>query len=252
MDPRLPVSRAAETLGALVKAKTAGRPVQSLQQLLPSIQMMQYICPEWTFKTCRLTHPELGFISSNCQQLFGYKPDRMTQMGQNDLYAYVPEEDCEELYNCLLFLQNFYSDQKPEDFHKVRSVMQYRFIRRDGTIINLRDEKAAVSMGESNYLYYTMYKDVSREVLFSGIKLSVYSNITGEKITEYRRPTSQANLSDREGELLLLIRGGLTTKEMAWKMNISHHTVRNIRQRMFEKFNVSNSIELINKTAHII
>jgi DNA-binding CsgD family transcriptional regulator len=50
----------------------------------------------------------------------------------------------------------------------------------------------------------------------------------------------------------LLIRSGLSTKEMAWQMNISHHTVRNIRQRMFEKFKVSNSIELINRTLNIL
>jgi DNA-binding CsgD family transcriptional regulator len=30
-------------------------------------------------------------------------------------------------------------------------------------------------------------------------------------------------------------------------LKISHHTVRNIRQRMFEKYNVNNSIELLNK-----
>lgn len=251
MNARLPLNRAAETLSKLVKTKIEGRQVASLQQILPSIEMMQLIFPEWTFKTCRLTHPNLGFISSNCQQLFGYKRDILTEMDQKQLYDFVPEEDCEDLYNSVLFLQNFYSEQKPDDFHKLRSVMHYRFIRRDGAIITLRDEKAALSLGHSNYLYYTIYKDISRETAFNGVKLSIYSNVTGEKITEFRRAANEPQLSDREGELLLLIRSGLTTKEMAWQMNISHHTVRNIRQRMFEKFSVSNSIELINKTAHI-
>lgn len=250
MNPHLPVNRAAEALSALVKHKTVGNPVNSLQKILPSIDMMQHLFPEWTFKTCRLTHPDLGFISSNCQQLFGYKRDRMTDMDANDIYSYMPEEDCEDMYNSLLFLQNFYRDQQPENIHKVRSVMQYRFIRRDGSIITLRDEKASVQMGGPDYLFYTVYKDISREVSFNGVKLSIYSNVTGEKITEYRRP-NELQLSEREGELLLLIRSGLTTKEMAWQMHISHNTVRNIRQRMFEKFKVTNSIELINKTVHI-
>jgi DNA-binding CsgD family transcriptional regulator len=250
MNARLPLNRAAETLSSLVKTKTDGREVKSLQQILPSIEMMQLIFPEWTFKTCRLTHPNLDFISSNCQQLFGYKRDLMSEMDQKKIYDFVPEEDCEDLYNSILFLQNFYSDQHPDSFHQLRSVMQYRFIRHDGTVITLRDEKASLKMGQSNYLYYTIYKDVTRETTFSGVKLSIYSNVTGAKITEFRRPAAVAQLSEREGELLLLIRSGLTTKEMAWQMNISHHTVRNIRQRMFEKFNVSNSIELINKTAH--
>ncbi len=54
-------------------------------------------------------------------------------------------------------------------------------------------------------------------------------------------------LSKRETELVALIRKGLRTKETADHLKISHHTVRNIRQRMFEKYNVNNSIELINK-----
>ena len=54
-------------------------------------------------------------------------------------------------------------------------------------------------------------------------------------------------ISKRETELVALIRKGLRTKEIADQLKISHHTVRNIRQRMFEKYNVNNSIELLNK-----
>lgn len=45
-----------------------------------------------------------------------------------------------------------------------------------------------------------------------------------------------------------MIRKGLRTKEIADQLKISHHTVRNLRQRIFEKYNVNSSIELLNKT----
>src|SRR5687767_14237987 len=117
MDPRLPVNRASDTLKWLVKNKVDGGKVDSLQQLLPSIEMMRQIFPGWTFKTCRLMHPNLDYISNNCDQLFGYKSSIMGQMDQSQLYAHIPEEDCEDLYYSLLFMQNFYSDRSPSVFH---------------------------------------------------------------------------------------------------------------------------------------
>jgi DNA-binding CsgD family transcriptional regulator len=68
------------------------------------------------------------------------------------------------------------------------------------------------------------------------------------KITEFK-PSAGSNLTSRESELVTLIKQGLSTKEIAWYLNISHHTVRNIKSRLFEKFNVNNSIELLNMTA---
>lgn len=251
MNPYLPVHRASQTLMKLVREKTAGHPAESIEQILPSITMIQQVFPEWTFKTCRLTHPNLDFISSNCRQLFGYNSDHMGQMGQHELYEHVPEEDCEDLYNSILFMQNFYSDKSAEDIHKIRAVMHYRFIRKDGSVILLRDEKASIQLNNATQLYYAVYKDISREMLFSGVRLAIFSNTTGEKLAEYKPVSKMWQLSDREGELLRFIRSGLTTKEMAWQMNISPHTVRNLRQRLFEKFSVSSSIDLLNKTAHL-
>ena len=41
---------------------------------------------------------------------------------------------------------------------------------------------------------------------------------------------------------------GLTTKEIAAHLNISNNTVRNIKSRMFAKYKVNNTIELLNRT----
>jgi len=46
--------------------------------------------------------------------------------------------------------------------------------------------------------------------------------------------------------LLSFIKQGLSTKEIAWHLNISPNTVRNIKSKLFEKYNVGNSIELLN------
>lgn len=54
------------------------------------------------------------------------------------------------------------------------------------------------------------------------------------------------SLSDREEEIVRLIAQGLTTKEIADKLNLSFFTVGTHRKNIFKKINIRNSSELIN------
>ncbi|HWS01455.1 MAG TPA: response regulator transcription factor [Prolixibacteraceae bacterium] len=53
------------------------------------------------------------------------------------------------------------------------------------------------------------------------------------------------NLTSSEIDIVRLIANGMTTKEIATKRNISHHTVNTHRKNIFRKMEVSNSSELI-------
>ena len=51
----------------------------------------------------------------------------------------------------------------------------------------------------------------------------------------------------REKEILLLIRQGFLSKEIASKLNLSIYTVHNHRKNILAKLNVDNVIEAINR-----
>ena len=51
----------------------------------------------------------------------------------------------------------------------------------------------------------------------------------------------------REKEILILIRQGFLSKEIAYKLNLSIYTVNNHRKNILAKLNVDNAIEAINK-----
>lgn len=51
----------------------------------------------------------------------------------------------------------------------------------------------------------------------------------------------------KEKEVLSLIAVGLTTKEIAGRLNISHHTVETHRKNLLRKCEAKNSAELIQK-----
>lgn len=58
-------------------------------------------------------------------------------------------------------------------------------------------------------------------------------------------PEEPAHLTGSEIEIVRLISGGLTTKEIAFQKNISFHTVNTHRKNIFRKMGVTNASELI-------
>jgi DNA-binding CsgD family transcriptional regulator len=56
------------------------------------------------------------------------------------------------------------------------------------------------------------------------------------------------NVTLKEREVLALVSMGLTTKEIAGKLNLSHHTIESHRKNLLRKYAAKNSAELIHKT----
>ena len=54
-------------------------------------------------------------------------------------------------------------------------------------------------------------------------------------------------ISKREVEILRFVAKGLTDKEIAMVLNISHHTIRNIRKKLYKKLEVHNGAEAVNE-----
>ncbi len=52
-------------------------------------------------------------------------------------------------------------------------------------------------------------------------------------------------LTGKEKEVLALISIGLTTKQIAGKLNISHHTVETHRKNLLRKSDAKNSAQLV-------
>jgi DNA-binding CsgD family transcriptional regulator len=57
-----------------------------------------------------------------------------------------------------------------------------------------------------------------------------------------------SHLTIKEKTVLSLVSSGLTTKEIADALNISHHTVESHRKNLLRKSGAKNSAELVQKT----
>lgn len=78
------------------------------------------------------------------------------------------------------------------------------------------------------------------------IRRTVINRKTGEMLPLAVVPANQ-QLTKREKEILLLIRQGFLSKEIAYKLNLSIYTVNNHRKNILAKLNADNVIEAINR-----
>ncbi|HPM28810.1 MAG TPA: response regulator transcription factor [Chryseolinea sp.] len=93
-------------------------------------------------------------------------------------------------------------------------------------------EKAIYSVAEKDFYHNDLVASVLRK------------NVKEKKAG--KRPTFlQSELSDRENEVLTLICGELTMKEISQKLFLSENTVRNHRVNIMEKVGVNNIVGLV-------
>ncbi|HJS52938.1 MAG TPA: LuxR C-terminal-related transcriptional regulator [Chitinophagaceae bacterium] len=242
-----PLSRAGEKVISFVKEISGDQELIIMEDIFPFMDAMQKIFPQWVFMICPFHHPESRYISTNCEQVLGYTSDHIYNLFPAGVIAHAHEDDQQDIRECFSFLHNYLKESSPEYFD-LRISLQFRFKNKNGNHLVLQDEKASLKLKNSTFVYYSILKDVSDETVFTGVKLDIYrQDASQEKLAGFRPSTHNVRLSKRETELVSLIRQGLRTKEIAGHLKISHHTVRNIRQRMFEKYNVNSSIELLNK-----
>ena len=226
--------------------KTAGS--EKREEVLQLFDNMHRLFPNWVISTCPMLHPDIHYITQNAFNVFGYSQQFMIDNSSMEKYfRLVHEDDQEDLHRCVSFMHDALEATPPEEHQQQRAILHYRFKKPNGRYIYLHDEKSILHLKGSGNLYYSLFRDITDERPFNGVKVELFrQGQMLEKINEYKPGSERNTLSKREREVLAHIRQGLSTKEIAYYLNISHNTVRNIKSRLFEKYNVNNSIELLN------
>lgn len=232
-------------------ARLAG--AEKREEVLDLFDNMQQLFPHWVISTCPVMHPEIHYMSKNGVHIFGHAGENVVnKMNIQQYFNHVHDADQQDLKSCFSFLHDSLESIPSDEHTSYRAVLHYRFKKSTGQYIYLHDEKATLDIGGCGNLYYALFRDITSEKTFTGVKIELFKQETGlKKIKEYKPSSERHALSKREGELVLLIKQGLSTKEIAWQLEISHNTVRNIKSKLFEKYNVNNMIELLNMTAEI-
>lgn len=243
--------RSSEMIVQYLEATTTLATSEKAGEVARLFENIHLLFPQWAILTCPVMHPHIRYASENCFEVFGHSMDYMTQHNQVEkFFSYVHDDDQEDVYKCYAYFYNYLGGIPSEEHQDVRAAIYYRFRSAKGQYIHLNDEKAALSLHGGGNFYYALFQNISDCRPFTGVRVEIFRrSLQMKRIVECKPSAKHIIRSKREGELVSLIRQGLSTKEIAHYLKISPNTVRNLKSKLFEKYGASNSIELLNMTA---
>ena len=185
------------------------------------------------------------FASDNFANIFGYNPTWIkTIRKQGDLLEErIHPDDRAQIIEHQIEHGQFIYSLPQEERNNYQQIFQIRMlnvnvISRHQVIQKDRNGKAWMIMG---------VMDLSPDqTTTERIKRTVINRKTGEILASAVIPVEQ-QLTKREKEILILIRQGFMSKEIAYKLNLSIYTVNNHRKNILAKLQVDNVIEAINR-----
>ncbi len=108
------------------------------------------------------------------------------------------------------------------------------------------DVLAAVKAGATGYLV----KSASREELLDAVRRVAAGDpvftpgLAGQVLGEFQRDPDQPQLTERETEVLRMVAKGLSYRQIAERLVLSHRTVQNHVQNTLRKLQMHNRVEL--------
>ena len=188
------------------------------------------------------------FASDNFAHIFGFNSAWIrTIEKQGDLLEErIHPHDREKLTEYQIEHGQFIYSLPPGERNDYQQIFQFRMLNAKQQYVNVISRQQVIQKDKNNKAWIIMGAiDISPELILSdNIKRTVINRYTGEIVVSPASKDKQ--LTNREKEILLLIRQGLLSKEIAYKLDISIYTVNNHRKNIFTKLDVDNAIEAIN------
>lgn len=189
-------------------------------------------------------------FASGLYEDFIDKADRSATGIFNFLDQTVHEEDSITLIKRWTTSLKLCYSAPPSERKNFKIINDYRIRNKNGDLVRVVDQHQVLELDAQGNIWLSLCLiDISADQNKErGVKSSIVNFKTGELIWEGlgdERVTDVPVLSTREKEILLLIKEGFLSKEIAKKLFLSVHTVNTHRQRILEKLNVGNSMEAI-------
>lgn len=218
------------------------------EEILHAFTHLHNIFPDWVICTCKSTYSGLFFISTNCTHILGFPPGYFMGLSLEGFYSRLHPDDIAHCHAGMQLIDELLQKEDTAVHHKLRFVFQHRWQHASGRYIHIHFEKACMLLKNNQVLQYSLVQDITQKKPFRGVTMFAFNeDEPDKKLLEYNAGEDAVKLSRRESQLIPLMRQGLSVKEIAGYLAISPHTVRNMRQKLFEKFQANNAIELLNK-----
>lgn len=193
------------------------------------------------------------FASDHFSHLFGYNSTWIkTIRKQGDLLEErIHPDDRVQIRELQIEHGQFIYSLPQKQRNDYQQNFQFRMLNAQQQYVNVISRHQVIQKDKNNKAWIIMgIIDISPDqTITEKVKRTVINRQTNEIITSnLPQPTE---LTRREKEILLLIRQGLFSKEIADHLHISIYTVNNHRKNILVKLNAGNGIEAINNSGLI-
>lgn len=193
---------------------------------------------------------DTNFASDNFANIFGYTPTWIkTIRKQGDLLEErIHPDDRAQLIEYQIEHGQFIYSLPQEQRNDYQQIFQIRMLNARQEYVNVISRHQVIQKDKNGKAWMIMgVMDIAPDQTpMERIKRTVINRKTGKILASAVVPADQ-QLTKREKEILLLIRQGFLSKEIAYKLNLSIYTVNNHRKNILAKLNVDNVIEAINR-----
>jgi DNA-binding CsgD family transcriptional regulator len=218
-----------------------------IAEIQKGIILAEALFPAWVIVLCQMHHPGFPYISKNSEAIMGYPPAYLMNLTPEAYFALVHPEDLPAIRHMAEYMNNFMLAIENFNPLQYRFVFQYRLRQPGGGYTYLQDEKVVIENEHRRHVFFTLYKEASKEQAVAGAKLEIYQiqGCAQVKIEEHVPRHPDMRITQREKEIVQLIRDGLSSLQISEMLAISVHTVKNHRRNLFQKAKVRNSRELL-------
>lgn len=202
-------------------------------------------CGISVFDLYRKTHV---FISYNFESLYGYDLKEMEKDSTEYFNSRIHPDDFLPLMtngnDLLRFIYTLPRDERAD----YKLITEYRVLGVDNEFVRIVEQHQALELDKlGNFWLALSIMDVSpNQDIQQGIRSQLMNFKTGRIMP---MPYSENNvvtvLTNREKEILRLVKDGFLSKEISDKLSISLHTVNTHRQHILEKLSAGNSMEAV-------
>lgn len=188
------------------------------------------------------------FYSSNFGAILGYSQQEVEAYGDYFMNAKIhPDDFLGITKNGLTGFKLFFEMSENEKLnHKL--INEFRMLNAENQYVRVIEQHQALELDKQGNLWLALsILDISpNQNSNESLKSQVLNFRTGKFISLTDNNSEIAtSLTQREIEILKLVKDGLLSKEISDRLSISIHTVNTHRQRVLEKLGVNNSMEAV-------
>jgi len=192
------------------------------------------------------------FVSENGLAPYGLSKEELIQKGHIPLMEIIHPEDVKYGLAIRRKIYDLIRRLTPQEQRQYKLIHEMRIKNIRGEYIRVIEQEQIIEFdahGEAWLMLSVVDADAGHETEIT--RSHIYNYLTGEHIYPDLSDTLKEPLTNREIEILGLMKQGLLSKEIASQLNISINTVNSHRQNIFIKLEANNAMEAVNQAIRL-